>query len=179
MGGFMNWVRTFLAISVFCIGLAQAHDHKAQLGEIKGDKVSLHYTDHAMAGQVNGRLVYAAPLSSEFGIKLIYRADGKEFSSDFKKVGASFTAKVNETDFALTRVSAKEGIIEGVLGKDPFKIVLSAKSMEGNHYVNPQFDVTLPGKTYSFRLENGMACIGCATKISFVVLAMLRSSGAL
>ncbi len=175
----MKTISSLVAIAFLYVATsALAHDPE-QLGQFKGEHLGLFYSDHAISGHVKGRLVFATPLDTEFGIRVTHRANEKNVESVFKKEGKSLSGKIGKTEFALSRVSAKDGIIEGTLDKQPFKVVITSKTMEGNHYVNPLYDVQLKDRSYSFSLENGKACIGCSTKIVFVVLGMLRETGAL
>ena len=164
-----------------------AHEHEEQLGNLVGDGLGLYYSDHAISGHVNGHLVFANPFDSEFGLKLSHRAGGKTYESDFKKGTKGFGGLIEtedakglkKTEILFTKVDAKAGVMEGMIGSTPFKVNVSATKMEGHHYVNPVFDVTLPSKTYSFRLNDGMACMGCSLKIVYVVLGMLSTTGTL
>jgi len=154
-------------------------DQSDQLGKLVGEKIELFYTDHAISGHVDGKLVFATPFQKQFGIQLAYRVKGQDFKSEFVKGPQGFAAQVNGVDFAVTKVDGKNGVVEGRLGPDAFKLTVKANEMDGNHYVNPTFEVTLPKSTYTYRLENGSACISCVLKINFVVLSMLRVTGVL
>lgn len=175
-----------LTLTLFTFS-ASAHEED-QLGMLKGENLSLYYTDHAMSGHINGQLVYATPFEKEFGIKLTHRTKGQDFQSEFKQTAGVFSGKIegltkagakSETEVKLTKVNGKEGWMEGTVANIPFKVQITSKTMEGHHFVNPEFDVTLPNGNYKFVLENGKACMGCATKIVFVVLGMLQSTESL
>jgi hypothetical protein len=174
------------AFSTFAAAQEEDHDHEHGLGHIVGENIDVAYTDHAFAGTIGGTLIFASPLEGEFGVKLVHRAAGKDYESSFRKVDNRFVGTVStpsennslrETTFALTSVNAADGVIEGTLDNDSFIVLVKADEMEGNHYVNPTFIVSVGEKNFSFKLEGGEACIGCATKISFVVLSMLRTTG--
>lgn len=159
------------------------------LGQFKGDKLGLFYKDHTLSGHINEQIVYATPLTEGFGLKLTQRINGKDFISEFKKtemglVGEVFRTvgsgkEVSSLKVELTSVKAKEGLIEGRVEDEPFTAQVRSQSMQGNHYVNPEFEITLNGRTYRFQLENGMACMGCATKIVYVIVGVLKATGAL
>ncbi len=163
------------------------HDH-GQLGLLKGEHLGLFYSDHAISGHVKGSLVFAAPLEKEYGIRLEHRMEGVTLTSEFKKNGTAFSGRLTalnakgektETEVVASKVSGKEGTIEGTVGATPFKVKVSSKTVEGNHYVDPTFEMTVGEKAYKFQLVGGSACIGCSLKITYVVLGMLRTTGAL
>ena len=79
-------------------------------------------------------------------------------------------------EFSFTNVDRTEGLVEGFLGREPFRISIFAKAMEADHYLNPVFEVTLANRRYCFELENGRACFGCAIRLSCRILAMLRET---
>ncbi len=182
----MKAVRGMLVLSAMWLGLS-AQAHEDQFGTLKGDGLELFYTDHSISGHVNEHLVFAAPLEKEFGIQLSHRANGQTYESSFKKSGSGFASdivsvkdsKAHKTVFTVTKVDAKQGTITGTLDQDAFTLTISAAKMDGNHYVDPTYDVRIGGKSYTFQLENGEACVGCSLKIAYVVLGMLRSTGTL
>ena len=162
-----------------------AHDEN-EMGSLQGDHLGLYYSNHAISGQVGGALVYATPTTGSFGITLMHRSRGKDFSSVFKMEGKGFigtiqslSAEDKATESKLTIESVKGGIISGHLDTDPFTVKVSADAMEDAHFVNPRFDVDVAGKAYRFDLQDGKACMGCITKIVYVVVGMLRSTGSL
>ncbi len=175
---------------VFALALApqlMAHEHGG-LGKITGENVDLFYSDHAISGHIKGKLLFATPLEKEFGIALSHWEQGKKFDTVFKKNGTALSGEIESltekgektnTKFAVSKISAKEGVIEGQLNGQAFKVKVSSDKMEEEHYINPLFQVNYLGKDYSFKLQDGMACIGCSLKISFVVLGMLSTAGAL
>jgi len=184
-------VRVLLA-TLICSAVAfghEDHDHDhGQLGMLKGENLGLFYSDHAISGHVKGSLVFAAPLENEYGIKLEHRMEGATLTSEFKKNGSAFSGKLiqlnakgekSEIEVAATKVNGKEGSIDGFVGTTPFTVKISSKTMNGNHYVDPTFNVMIGSKAYSFQLVGGTACIGCALKITYVVLGMLHTTGAL
>jgi hypothetical protein len=179
-----------LSIALASLFAFSAIAHEDSMGIIKGEKFSIHYSQHAFAGQVNGHLVYATPLEGDFGVKLTSRIEGKEFQTTFKEDdNGVINAKLStitkaggakETTFSITKIEAKQFQIIGQLDNDLFIVnVTSDKLVGGHHLANPVFNVRLGEKAFTFQLENGEACIMCSTKISFVVLTMLRATGAI
>lgn len=184
-------MRTFLTTLAFLTTLvcptSWAHEPN-QLGMLKGEGMALYYSDHALSGHIGGLLLFATPLENEFGIKLTHRSQAKDYESIFRKTGTNFSGRIENTnsqgektvtEVTILKVNAAEGLVEGTLNAVPFKLIVSSNKMEGHHYVDPNFDVTLGEKKYSFHLENGMACIGCVAKITYVTLGMLKSTGIL
>ncbi len=160
-------------------------DHGA--ATITGEHLNLVYVDHTVAGSVADHPLYASPLEKDFGIRLTHRANEQDFQSVFMK-GAdgrlkgelkTVDAAGSETAalFAITEALPQEGKIRGTLDGDTFEITITSDGMADNHFINPVYTVALNGKTYSYKLENGKACIGCSLKLSYVVLGMLRVTG--
>lgn len=173
----MKVLHTIAALLLFA-GPVSAHDSD-QMGRLTGDKISVHYCDHAMSGEINGKLIYASPLIAEYGVKLVHRSEGKDVESIFKNAQGKLGGEIQGTEIKFTKIVPKEGLVEGVLDATPFSVRISANAVEQGHYVDPRFDVTFPDRTYTFHLENGKACTGCAVKILYVVLGMLRTTQAL
>ena len=162
--------------------------HEDLLGQLVGDKLGLFYKDHTVSGHINGQIIYATPVETGFGMRLVQRIGGKDYLSEFKKTETGLQGELVRIDekgtqsavqFEMTTVSAKDGVMLGRIGDKQFTAHIKANAMEGHHFVNPEFSIELPNKTYQFRLENGMACMGCATKLVYVVLGMLEATGAL
>jgi hypothetical protein len=168
--------------------VAHADDHVG-LGHLVGEHLNLVYADHTVSGAVGDLPLYATPLADEFGIKLVHRAGGQDFEATLRQtdgvLGTTVTtaaadgAAPKEVAIKFTKVSGADGTVEGTLDADAFKVVITSDTMDGNHYVDPRFDVTVGETAYHFQLEGGSACIGCSTKITFVVLSMLRATGKL
>lgn len=79
--------------------------------------------------------------------------------------------------FAITEILPSENTIRGTLNDDVFEITITSEGMVNNHFVNPTYTVDINGRKYSYKLDNGMACMSCSTKISYVVQGMLRING--
>lgn len=172
---------------LFSNHLALANEEES-FGEIKGEKLSLYYYDHSFSGHVNEQLVYAIPQANH-GVLLSHRVGGRDVQALLKRSEPEFfvatipsltkEGKSLETKFVVTNINPREALIEGKLDQDAFSVKISAESVEAGHFANPRFDVKVGDKAYQFRLDNGHACIMCATKISYVVLSMLRVTGVL
>jgi hypothetical protein len=181
-------LRTAIAtglITLFQASLALGHqDHG--FGHIVGEHLEVIYNEHTLSGSIAERPFFATPLEKAYGMRLFHRTGERTFESTFAKVGEVLSAEVatlnalqteGNVHFEITQIDPASGRITGKLDEDTFTIQLSAEEMNGHHYVNPRFDVESAGKLYSFQLENGQACLGCATKISFAILSMLRGAG--
>lgn len=173
-----------LAFSLVLLG-ASSHAHEGTFGTISGDKMTLYWSDHALSGHVGEHLIYGIPDSGEF--KLNHRAHAENFTAGMKSMKSGMGGKIVskndagkavETSVDMTKFDSK-GVIEGTVDKDKFTLAVSSKTMNGNHYVDPEFELTVGTKTYEFKMENGQACLGCVGKIAFVVVGMLRSTGML
>ena len=181
-------MKNIIALTFIAFSSLNLFAHEDLLGQLVGDKLGLFYKDHTVSGHVNGQIIYATPVESGFGMRLVQRISGKDYVSEFKKTETGLQGELIQINdkgtqraiqFEMTTVSAKEGFMQGRIGDKPFTAQIRAKAMEGHHFVKPEFLIELPNKTYQFHLENGMACMGCATKLVYVVLGMLEATGAL
>ena len=174
----------FIAATLGSSALA-AEDHGA--ATLSGEHLNLVYVDHTIAGSIADHPLYASPLENGFGIRLTHRASEQDFQSVFTKDGdGSMRGELNSVDatgtkratvFTVTEALPAEGIIRGTLDNDTFEITITSDGVVDHHFVNPVYNVNLSGKSYTYKLENGRACIGCSMKISYVVLGMLRVNG--
>lgn len=176
----------FIASTLFIANQAVAsEDHGAAV--VTGEHLNLVYVDHTLAGSIADHPLYASPLDTGFGIHLTHRADETDFHSTFtKQDNGSLRGEIESVDstgtkslavFAITEILPSENKIRGTLDDDVFEITITSEGMVNNHFVNPTYTVDVNGKKYSYKLDNGMACMGCSTKISYVVLGMLRING--
>jgi hypothetical protein len=172
-----------VVLSLVLFGVS-AKAHEGTFGTISGEKMTLYWSDHALSGHVGDHLIYGIPDSSEF--KLNHRAHAENFSASMKSTKSGMGGKIASKDEAGKAVETAvdmtkfaKGVIEGTVDKDKFTLSVSSKTMNGNHYVDPEFELTVGTKTYEFKMENGQACLGCVGKIAFVVVGMLRSTGTL
>ncbi len=185
MGKFILYAALALNLSSY----VHADDHVVQLGEIKGDHLGLFYSDHAFSGHVKETLTFATiPADGDSFLKLQYWIRGQHFESNLVREGKLTKAVLPyvdandqplQTEFVVTEINHTNASFSGTIGKKSFLAKVSAQKMEGQHFVDPRFDVTVDGKDYAFRLEKGMACMGCSLKILYVVLGMLEVTGAL
>lgn len=169
----------FVALTTINFSLS-AHD--STLGTLTGEHLLLNWSDHALSGHVGNTLVYAVPSEGEF--KLYHRTEGRNLSGALSSTNDGLSGKINSLDDkgkaktteVLITGAAKDSLM-GTLDGDAFTLKVSSQTKNGGHYVDPSFEVTVSGKTYSFKMKDGQACLGCIGKISFVVLGMLRSIG--
>ena len=181
------WTLAFVFTAA--LGLSKAEAHEQDFGTFKGDGLHLSYTDHAMAGSIGSTLIYASPLADTFGITATFRSEGKDHKATFaapsegKDVVLAGTVSVSERGenrdltLKILGIESQAGEISGTLNERPFTVRIKADTMAGHHYVNPTFEVTYGEHAYTFALEGASACLGCAAKITSIVLPFLHLSG--
>lgn len=162
-----------------------SEDHGA--ATLAGEHLKLVYVDHTLAGSIADHPLYASPIEKGFGIRLTHRASEQDFQSVFtKQSDGAMRGELNSVDsagtnkaavFTITEALPEEGKIRGTIDNDTFEITITSEGVVDNHFVNPLYTVAINGTTYTYKLENGKACIGCSVKISYVVLGMLRVNG--
>ena len=140
-----------------------------------------------LTGRVGDRPVFARPAKEGFGLYLWHRANGEDFESSLRMEGERIRGVVLsqtlagesiETEFYYTERG--KGFLKGFIGEKAFSLEVTAETMNGHHYVNPHFLVTFAdGGTYEFDLQNSSACMGCVMKLTYAVLSMLYSYGAI
>jgi hypothetical protein len=185
----MLFSRLFVAVAITSqiSTLGFAHEG-ATVGEIRTEELKLTYIDHVLSGAIGSNPVYAYPLPDQFGLTINYHSGSEMISTEFKNseygLGGKFSrkdaeGKLVETSVSITKVDAKAAKIFGTVDADQFEVQISANEMNGHHFVNPHFKMLVGEKTYEFDLNNGQACMGCSTKLSYVIIGLLRVNGAL
>lgn len=159
------------------------------VGKIVTGDMNLSYIDHVLTGRIGGRPVFAKPLTDKFGIRLWHRARGEDFETVFTKKGDTLAGAVESltpagqevaTRLEITDVNPREGSLRGTLGSRPFRVFVTAPERDGHHYVDPTLEIAFDdGAGYSFTVEDGSACMGCVTRLTYATVAMLHSAGLL
>ena len=174
----------FFTASFFTTSAFATEDHG--VGVIETQEMSLSYIDHVLSGRIGDRPVYALPTKE--GYKLVHRSGGKDFEAVFKKEDKVFKGLVEsisndgqpvKAEFVFKGINHETSAILGTLNGQDFEVQISANAMEGHHFVNPHFELTLNEKKYAFDVVGGMACMGCAVNMSFAILTMLFVTGSI
>ena len=182
-------MRTFLITTCLLLNsLSLANSHN-NIGKIKNQDLDLTYIDHVLTGRIGDRPVLARPLEKEFGVYMWHRANGQNFETRFKSsnstlkgdiISVNNKGKSIKKEFTITSTSRETGSITGKVGEKTFLVEVTSETMNGHHYVNPQFLITIDNKEeYEFNLESSQACMGCIIKISYSIISMLYSYGAI
>ena len=168
------------------LGLAE-DDHG--IGKISTDELDLSYIDHVLAGRVGDRPVFAKPLEGEFGLYVFHRAGGENYETTLRRVDGDIIGNVVsqtcdgealEEQFTIDEYSADNGTLSGRIGEKHYFVEVTSDTMNGHHYVNPHFAITMDDNfTYEFVIQDSQACMGCIMKISYAVISMLYSYGTL
>jgi hypothetical protein len=185
----MRLLSGFSAVLVAAAVSFQAVAHESgSVGEITTNELKLTYIDHVLSGAIGTSPVYAYPLPDQYGIFVQHHAGSEMFTSEFKKsegiLGGKFKSRNSdgaeiEATVVVQSVNAEKGSFAGTIDQDPFEVRLSANEMSGHHYIDPHFVITVADKTYEFDLKKGQACMGCAVKIGYVILGLMRVNGLL
>ena len=179
--------------AILLVGLALAStlgfasdDHG--IGKISTEELDLSYIDHVLTGRIGDRPVFAKPLKDGFGLYLWHRAKGKDFETTLKALDGTIQGDVRSIDlngkeikesFQITEYSVKDGALFGRVGEQDFAVQVSSEVMNGHHYIDPHFVISIDGRDqYEFDLKNSQACMGCIIKLSYAIIAMLYSYGA-
>jgi len=179
---------TLFAVALSLFAAPSFADGNEGIGFIEGPTLKLVYGDHVLSGAIGNRMLYAVPFADKFGMTVQHRHLGQDFTGEFSKIENVATFKLTSTNpagereattVAITGVNAEEGVINGTIDGAAYTVKVTSETMEGNHYVDPTFTVTKGDQVYSFKLNGGKACIGCALKISTVVVAFLKVDGTL
>ncbi len=177
-------LRRFLALALAVTSFT-LNAHQGELGTITGDKMTVFWADHAISGHVGNQPVYAVTEVGEF--KLHHWAHAENFVTTLEASESGMGGEIasHKEDGSATTTTVKitgfdrKGVFSGTLDGEPFTLAVASKTMNGHHYVAPEFKLTVGTKVYPFKMADGQACPGCIGKIAFVVVGMLRSSGVL
>lgn len=180
-------MRNVLVFFSFLLPLYAFGDHDHGKATITTSELDLTYEDHILSGTVDGREMRGTPLESAFGLKLWHKVNDKEYVSIFRsqnnKIAGAFDSEDPSgaplsTILTFHEIDSSKGVIKGIIGEKNFMVEVTSDTMDGHHYVNPNFRMTFSDDlVYEFTLQNGEACIGCAVKISYAIITMLYSVG--
>jgi len=167
--------------SVTTSGLADdTHDPAV----IMGDGIELHYVDHAAAGVIAGLPVYFAPKNTGFGADLTVRTQGLTQLGSLTRseegtilggltIPATETSAERTVAFVFVSADTTNNIIHFTLNGLAGKATITSDGMDGNHYINPVYQIVVGDKEASFKLEGGEACLGCSMRIVYAITSVL------
>jgi hypothetical protein len=169
----------FMTLATSTASLADDHP----IGKITSHGMDLIWSDHTLTGTIDGVAIFADNLPNEFGTRLLAHIGGQTFEGIFKgdsgvMQGSLTTQRDNQqvnSTFTVTDIDGATATISGKIDDDEFTITMSSNQMNGHHFVNPLYTLNIGAEQYQFRMDNGEVCLGCTSKIAFVILTVKRN----
>lgn len=176
-------IKRFLLVSALLGASTTALSHSETMTRITGKGISLSTINHSFSGNIGNRLVLGFKKHQAFESQLQIIENDKQTQASFKE---------NENT----------GVFEGVLSlqdghqyenhriqyshydKESSELVflfdgkkrhiaITSEGFEGHHFLNPEYHLSYQGKDYSFKLEEGSACLGYSIHLISMIFPLL------
>lgn len=133
---------------------------------IHGTNVELKSYDHAIAGAINGLLVFGDINEEKGQSVLTIKRNGILTHTIFEKVsnkpfgGIIDVSGDNSTviDVEFTKLDRNENIYTYKVNNEFINIKVTADDFRNNHFINPKYTTIIKGKPFEFKIEQGQAC---------------------
>jgi len=133
---------------------------------ITGTNVELKSYDHAIAGAMNGFLIFGDINEGKGQSLLTIKKDGVLTQTTFEKVpnrpfgGTIVIMDENSTNVSIefTKLNTKENIYTFKVNDEFIDIKVTADDFRNNHFINPKYSTKIKGKIFEFKMEHGEAC---------------------
>lgn len=153
-----------LLISLLVATHAFSEDH--DMTNIHGTSVELKSYDHAIAGALNGFLVFGDIGEDKGQSTLTIKRNGilshttfektlnKPFGGTIELQGENSVTIVVE----FNKLDRNENIYTYKVNDELINVKVTADDFRNNHFINPKYTTTIKGKTFEFKMEKGQAC---------------------
>lgn len=151
---------------------------------ISGTNVELKSFDHAIAGALNGFLIFGNIDEEKGQSTLTIKKDGVISHATFERqADKSFGGRIiidgieTKSDVAITfiKLNRDQNIFTYKINNDLVDIKITADDFRNNHFINPKYSTTLKGLPFEFKMENGQACYNMSAHL----IAMMIGSASL
>lgn len=134
---------------------------------IQGTGVELKSYDHAIAGALNGFLLFGNIDEEKGQSVLTIKKDGGMSTTTFEKLANSpFGGKIilkgeketSEINVAFKQLDRTLNIFTFSVNGELVEVKIEADDFINNHFINPKYSTMLKNKPFVFKIENGSAC---------------------
>jgi hypothetical protein len=148
------------------------------LTRITGTDIDLKMADHAIAGSIGESIIFGNKFEGKYKSELIIKKSGKIIKSTFGSNNSIVGGVIEEdlgntskkTTLRLKKIdSENQTLIMEINGTEAI-IKIQADDFANNHFINPKFSVEYKGELIEFAVEDGHACYGFSSHLSFMIL---------
>lgn len=138
-----------------------------QMTNIFGTGVELKSYDHALAGAINGFLIFGNINEEKGQSTLTIKKDGGISTTVFEKSALRpFGGKIiltgelgtNEVEVTFKKLNRVDNIYTFSINGEDVDVKVDAEDFVNNHFINPKYSTILKGKAFDFKIEKGGAC---------------------
>lgn len=174
--------KILIALSLLTSFFAIAVEH--DMSNISGPGVELKSYDHAIAGALNGFLVFGNIDEAKGQSILTVKKDGGLASTTFEVVsGRGFGGKLvlesengtNEVEVLFKKLDRTQNIYTYSVNGELIDIKVEADDFINNHFINPKYSTIIKNKPFSFKIESGSACYNMSAHL----IAMMITAASL
>jgi len=148
------------------------------IGNVSGTNITMKAYDHAVAGAVNGGLVWGFFDEAAGVSRLTMRKYSQTISAEFKRQeDKSLGGVITSTDGSTQRVTsvflagadAVKRTFNLRINEEVVTVTVTPESMAGGHFVNPTYSAVIGGKPVSYRIEVE-GCLGYSIQMGMIIL---------
>ncbi len=167
------------AVFALCLSVAQAVEHG--MGDIKGNSIELKTYDHAIAGEVNGKLIFGNVNEEEGYSELNIKYEGTLSKTIFskeegKKFGGTISFTTEKGDHQMivefVKLDRSTNTYTFSFNGKLLNIQVTAPEFKNNHFINPTYTTILEdGKMIRFTMSNGQACYNFSAHLITMIVS--------
>jgi hypothetical protein len=147
-----------------------------EIGNVAGTNIEMKSYDHAVAGVINGGLVWGFFDEAKGVSTLTLRKYGQIISAEFKRqedksLGGVITSGEGEsqrTTSVFLAGTESRGFKLRINGEE-VAVAISPEGVNNGHFVNPTYSTVIGGKPVSYRIEVE-GCLGYSIYMGMIVL---------
>lgn len=170
--------KSFLIIIALICQMAFAGDH--ELSDILGTNIALKSYDHAIAGSIKDFVIFGNTNEDENQSELIIKKHGQIIKSMIKPTSTGLGGTIQhqhegttlETTIKFVSINQREQKIILQLNSEPVEVVIKAEGFANNHFIKPQYIVTLAnGESFDFKITDGEACYRASVHLTMMIIS--------
>lgn len=166
-----------MALTILFSATLMADDHS--MTNIHGTNVELKSYDHAIAGALNGFLIFGNVDEEKGQSVLTIKKDGMITTATFERTATRPFGGVitlgTEVDVQFKKLDRNLNVYTFSINNELVDIKVEASDFVDNHFINPKYSTTIKGKPFTFKIENGGACYNMSAHL----IAMLIGAASL
>ena len=157
-----------IILSLILSTAAIANEHPMTV--ITGPGIDLKAYDHAIAGSINGTLVFGNKDEGKFESELIVKKDGELIRTIFKKDATRVGGTIRTSTMEFVSADQKEQTLLFRINSKDLTVRVTADAFRDGHFFNPTYTTEFDGKKIEFHFVNGQACYGFSIHLVFMIV---------